>query len=154
MSLKRKQGLKRRGLRAPAKPSVALEPGDRMLLDPIAEARRRDWGRSARRRPCACCGFRERNGHTYGNVEGHHVLPLRKLKNEGVPEIALYDQRIMLPLCSVPAPKRCHDRLDDGVDPLRLTREFVISKCPHALEYAREHGLVWLFDRLYPETTP
>lgn len=162
--MKPSKGLKRTGIkrrnsdvRTRDRPLTSLSPGSRKMLDPIAEAMRQAWGKAARRRPCARCGFREGHG-TIGRVEGHHVLPRQNLDHEGVPQLAWYDTRIMLPLCSDPAPNRCHDRLEnwikgrdaEGYEDFRLSRAFVLAKAPGALEYAREHGLVWLFDRLYP----
>jgi hypothetical protein len=129
-----------------------MMPGPRMLLDPIADAARRAWQRKARTRPCAFCGFREGHGMP-GRVEGHHVLPLRNLKTEHVPELAWYDQRLQLPLCVDPAPNNCHARVENWVGDYRqrITRAFVLARCPGVLTYAREHGIEWLFDRLYPD---
>jgi hypothetical protein len=102
---------------------------------------RSSWGRAARARPCAMCG---------GNVglQGHHIIPLQVLKDEGVPNELWYDQRNMLPLCNEPSPRRCHQRHELRVVPVPL--RVVELHAPQAREFARQVGLEYRLDNIYP----
>jgi hypothetical protein len=89
-----------------------------------------------RRRPgvCPLC-------LTPGYVEAHHVLPARYLKRRGL-HAHLWDERNRLWLGA----ECCHHGHETRVRP--LPRPFL---SPAAEEFAREHGLGWVLDRLYGE---
>lgn len=138
-TLKRTHGPKRHhGLKSRPKPP----------LSPEVAAMAHQWGRAARLRPCAACGWGNPRGQLQGVVEGAHVIALTTLQAYGVEERYWYDLRNMLPLCSEPAPNRCHERHDSWMD--RVPREKVLVHAPRALEFAREVNLEWKFDLDFP----
>jgi len=98
-------------------------------------------------RPCARCGFREAAGVS-GVVEPHHIIPLAILRDR-VPDTVWYDLRNMLPLCSEPAPNRCHDRHENHVEGFRLSRSFIIEHAPQLSAFIADHNLQAAFEREY-----
>lgn len=110
--------------------------------DPFVIATKREWVRYARSHRCAVCGSRLA-------LTGHHILPLRHLKALGIPPDDWYDVRNCLPLCMDPSPGRCHELHESHMH--RVPRDVVLRRAPRVIEFAEEHGLVWLFDREYPE---
>ena len=105
-------------------------------------APRVEWDVLTRTSACAVCGSRLA-------ITGHHVLPLRMLKANGVSPDLWYDPRNHLPLCMEPSPERCHQRHENYVK--RVPRALVLAKAPGAIDFADEVGLLHLFDREYPE---
>lgn len=84
---------------------------------------------------CAMCG---RPGH----CDAHHVLPVKTLKKLGLHE-HLWDSRNGLALGRGAC--HCHEAHENRMRPVPR------SKLPEAaLEFAREHGLEWRLERLYP----
>lgn len=84
---------------------------------------------------CAMCG---RPGH----CDSHHVIPAKTLKKLGLHE-HLWDARNGLPLGRGAC--HCHESHENRMRPVPR------SKLPEAaLEFAREHGLEWRLERLYP----
>lgn len=102
---------------------------------------RAEWDVKTRASVCAVCGSR-------GAVTGHHVVPLRMLKANGVPRELWYDVRNHLPLCDEPSPTRCHKRHETYTK--RVPRAVVLAKAPAAIDFADEVGLLHLFDQEYP----
>lgn len=124
-----------------AKPKPMKRPR-RQTTAAVLIAGRRAWRFRAQSGPCAICGSRI-------GVTGHHVIPLRFLKTLGVDEASWYDVANQLRLCSDPAPNRCHDRHELHV--ARVPRAVVLEHAPRSVQFASDHGLMWLLDREYPE---
>lgn len=101
---------------------------------------RAEWDIKTKASVCAVCGSRV-------SVTGHHVVPLRMLKVNGVPRELWYDVRNHLPLCDEPSPTRCHKRHELYVK--RVPRALVLAKAPEAIDFADEVGLLHLFEREY-----
>lgn len=94
-------------------------------LSPQQAKARRVFGMAARGQPCANPRCRATR-----HVEAAHVLPQQTIRRIcrtlGLdPHDYLWDRRNMLPLCSDPAPNRCHERHDNHVDGFMLPHTIV-----------------------------
>lgn len=132
---RRKAREQARSARAPLKRS---RPEPVELRPPRVE-----WDVKTKASVCAVCG-------SGISVTGHHVVPLRMLKANGVPRELWYDVRNHLPLCDEPSPARCHKRHETYTK--RVARDLVLVRAPAAIDFADEVGLLHLFDREYPAT--
>lgn len=79
-----------------------------------------------------------------GRQDAHHVIPAKTLKKLGLHE-HLWDPRNGIPLGRGAC--HCHESHENRMHPIPLSK-----LPPAALEFAREHGLEWRLERLYPAT--
>lgn len=82
-----------------------------------------------------------------GRQDAHHVIAAKTLKKLGLHE-HLWDPRNGIPLGSIRGGAcHCHESHENRMHPIPLSK-----LPPAALEFAREHGLEWRLERLYPAT--
>lgn len=146
--VRQRQPLRRRTAlkRAPKAQGLTAEKNEAAAA---LEQAKRAWQLRAMSLPCARCGFRM-HPTIRGVVEGHHVIPLETLKRLRVDESGWYDLRNMLPLCSEPAPRRCHERHENHVEGYRLTSlEAQRWGHPDLAVFLLLHDLSFEFEREY-----
>lgn len=107
------------------------------------------WHYRVAREACRMCAHKPVDAATRASfgmlldtLDAHHVAPLQALKREGVPEAAWYDPRNGMPLC-----RYHHGRHESGAE--RVPRELLADD---HWEFAREHGMEYMLERMYPLT--
>ncbi len=77
-----------------------------------------------------------------GRMDPAHLLAKNRMRQEHVPEEAIWDPRVWVPAC------RTHHAALDTARTLRVPRE----RLPEGLErFVEEYGLEWLLSRSYGE---
>jgi hypothetical protein len=109
----------------------------------IERLAREAWARRARSKTCAVCGA--------ASPRGHHIITQQQLRltatEHGLDFARLrWDTRNLLPLCD-----RHHAAHHNRTHP--VPRSLLVSGCPKVFQFARELGLVWWVERVYPDTS-
>jgi hypothetical protein len=76
-----------------------------------------------------------------GELDPAHIIPKQTLRKLGLPEVVVFDHRNGVAAC-----RKAHRRNDTGLE--RFPRELLP---PSAFEFAKQHKLEHLIEKLYPD---